>query len=117
MIGWIILAIYLSGYLLTWRRVVWALIEDVTYGKPDGADIVCAMVLGSMANCIWPLIVVGLAVRAVYRKREGDALYALMPRDVRRERELDDRERRIRELELANGMDPMTGKFRERSVA
>ena len=109
--GWIIGAVYLAGYLALWRTVVWTIIDDVVYGRPDGVDLTMGCVLGSMATVFWPLILLGLLVRAVYARRGQSLVDAVQPRRVRRaararELEIQAREQawRIRDLERELGI-------------
>lgn len=101
---WIILAVYVIGYVLMWRTVSWAILSDVSPDNPDGVDICMTVLLGSLGTLLWPIILTGLAVRTVYRRKDGEAVYALMPRRVRRERELRDREKRIAAMERELGI-------------
>lgn len=105
MVGWIIFGVYCLGYVLMWRTVVWAVTNDMLFGsRPGGDDIVVGIFLGSLVTLIWPLIFAGLAVRSIYRARGEDATRALMPRSVRREQELNERQKNIERLERELGV-------------
>lgn len=109
MTGWIILGFYLLGYVLMWRTIVWALVTDDYYGrstrKIEGIDVVAAVFIGSFFTLFWPVVLAGLAVRYVYVARGLDVSRVLMPRSVKRVRDLDEREQRIKELERELGVE------------
>ena len=104
MMGWVFLGFYAVGYVLMWRTVTWAILNDIAFGRPDAVDVTMSCLLGSVLTGGWPLVLAGLGVRAVYRHRGIDASQALMPRRVRRVNALSVRERRIAAMERELGI-------------
>jgi len=92
--GWLILAVYVVGYVLLWRTVTWAVISDFGGYRPDDVDVAFGVFLGSILSLFWPFILAGLIVRSIYRARGDEAISALMPRAVQREREVSARAKR-----------------------
>jgi hypothetical protein len=105
MIGWVIFGIYLLGYVLCWRTIVWFLAVDFNgYGRMDGESIFFGIFAGSFLTGLWPVIASGIAIRRIYAWRGEDFTLALAPRREKRRLELDERERRIRSLERELGI-------------
>jgi hypothetical protein len=109
-IGWVslilVLVLYCTGYLLFWRTAVWWWFVGLESSsrKPDYFDIACGIVVGSVVAALWPLILAYQATQSICRGREEEALCALSPRGVRRERERREREENIARLELELGI-------------
>ncbi len=105
MIGWVILGFYCLGYVLMWRTVVWALVNDMTFGsRPAGDDIAFAILCGSLITFFWPFIFSALLVRRIYRAQGKDALVVLMPRSIRMGQKLAARQAKIERLERELGI-------------
>lgn len=66
MIGWAVLAVYVAGFIMTWRRAAWYVLADATgqYNKPDDVDVVMSVFTGFCIALFWPMVVpVSLWVR------------------------------------------------------
>jgi hypothetical protein len=112
--GWLILVGYGLGYAWCFRFVVGEILGD--FGGPSGVDleeVVMAVVLGLLMTIFWPVLVAGRLVQRWYYARDERSLGFFRapvpiesPRDRTRrlERERDDRERYIAELESKLGI-------------
>jgi hypothetical protein len=101
MTDWIILVVYLLGYLLTWKHLVRWLIEDGEFDLEhlSTGDIFGIFGFASLFNVVWPLFLTIEIIYAVMSARHDKIVAWLTPRYVRSERALMERERRISELE------------------
>jgi hypothetical protein len=104
MVDWIIIGVYLLGYVGLWRRLAWWFAKENAIGGLSGEDVVVGAIMATLVCLFWPLVATGLLVRAIYRRREEDVVHAIMPRRVRREAELREREERIERLERELGI-------------
>ena len=96
MTGTLILVVYLLGlpvgFVVGCRWGYWDAVRDVNDDRVEG--MVLGVLVGLLAAAFWPLVLtVGLARNVLFE-----------PRDVRRQRELDERERRIEQLEREVGI-------------
>src|SRR4029077_9395219 len=96
MIDWIILAVYTIGYISMWRTTVWTVGMFERFGDTnDSLDVGISICFGSIINLLWPFILGFKLIRNFY----GDNENLLMPRNVRKAKELKEREKRIAQLE------------------
>jgi hypothetical protein len=95
---WIILAVYVIGWLLVYRKAYVVLAEDMaSIGLPLSTfDRAGSAALAMLVAVFWPVVVVGYGVWRVFTP--------VLPSE--RAAELDERERRIRELERDLGIKP-----------
>lgn len=112
MIGWLIFAVWLTGFLLCWRTASWMVTRDLALGDPpDGSEIAGGLIIGAVVSIVWPLVV---PVRILYTSglllRGADGIHSgfMRPPKAERERALRDQaerqQRRIMELERLNGI-------------
>jgi hypothetical protein len=100
MVGWIILGVYIVGYVSNWRYLAWAAANDGSYNrKLEGLDIVFGILIGSMLSLFWPLVVV---YRIMMTKSPSGSW--MMPRNIRKEKELEAREQEIKKMERELGI-------------
>src|SRR5262245_20628582 len=105
MIGWIILAVYVLGFVLSWRSITYFWFREFRgIGEPETWDIVMAMFFGSFCALFWPIIVPARICYWLVSHHEDGFVGFITPRNTRRERELKERERRIERLERELGM-------------
>lgn len=92
MTGWIVLAVYVAGFLFTYRHAYLTLMhadENRGYRKLDGEDRAMNAALAMLASSMWPLVLVGFGI---YR-------FATPVTLGQRKQELDASEREIARLE------------------
>jgi hypothetical protein len=119
MTPWILVGVYLLGYVVFWRWMVWQIAAegDASYRyPPDGEALFIGVLCGSLFNLLWPVIQSGRLINRVYQWRGENVAFAFAPRSIRRqldlqrrEQELAERERRIEALELSTGIKPGNG--------
>jgi hypothetical protein len=100
-IGLVIGAIYVVGYVIVFRKVVWIVAEDSrsSYtGKLDNDDWAFAVIVGFLVTIFWPIVV------PFYMSRNHMYLLASPPKSVKKELELKEREKKIKELERELGI-------------
>ena len=98
MTGYLICAVYLVGYLMTWRRAAW-LVAHGNEDSPDGFEVGMSIVLGAMISLFWPILwPFYFAHRAGLLNRPTRG-FLRQPGLSRRERELEQREQEIEERE------------------
>lgn len=114
--GWTILATYLIGFPIAWRRVAWVMLEDwkKDFSTIDSSDVLFVGFCALFPTVGWPLLWPGYAA---YRKVkeinfDGGGLM-IPPRSVRKQVEVEELQRRIRELEEDTGMTPKAPKERK----
>jgi hypothetical protein len=107
--GWLLLGLYLLVAVYVWRTTGWevAAKEAREWGHSsivDGGNITLGVLLGFVIAALWPVVV---PIRVSYRKGfllgAGHA-FLRPPAYVGRERELQQRERHIAELERELGI-------------
>lgn len=110
---WVIYAVYAAGFVMTWRRAAWVLARDEGVDAADvtGDAIVFYMVFGGFIALVWPVVVPGYWVYRSGVLTSPARGFFRAPRSVRREVEQDERERdlmereaRIRQLEREVGI-------------
>ena len=111
MTGWLILGVYVVGYLFTFRYVVGYLLDLLS--PRNLADVVFALLVGSYFTLFWPVLIAGRIVQRWYYARDERPLgFFRAPSPVesprqranRLEREKADRDRRIAALEAELGL-------------
>lgn len=86
---------YVIGWLLTWRTLAWRLSHE--FGESPGMDdVVYGVIFGGVAALAWPAVIVITSGLAEQLMRE--------PATTRKKRELDERERRIAQMERELGI-------------
>lgn len=110
MIGTIILVVYLLGIIPVWRKAAWV-IADGAYDTPDGIELFVGIFFGLYVAAVWPIVV---PFYVLYRRdmlTKGSFSFLSPPKHVKREQELRQREReiadkdfRIRSLERELGI-------------
>ena len=74
MIGTIILAVYILGFLVMWRYCIGMTLHDMSeYGEVDGTDFAFALFIGTILNFLWPVVLVGRRL-FVWWKTSGEGL-------------------------------------------
>lgn len=100
MTGWVILAVYIAGYIGCWRSLCWFFITDFAFtSKPDGEEIFLGILMGSLLGFLWPGVLIVAAARRVYLRNPESVVSLITPRAYKREVELKNREERIETLE------------------
>jgi hypothetical protein len=96
--GWIVLAVYVLGFLFTYRRAYLALTQweerSSPYLRVDTGDRAMLAVLGMTIASIWPVTLIGYAVWH----------FATPVTPGQRKQELDERERNIARMERELGI-------------
>lgn len=102
MSDWIILAVYVVGFVFTWRRSAYVLASDVSFDRHriTGDDLVLGLMVGFLIACFWPIVVPGYITWQIV----GNSAFISEPKHIKRERELEQREERIRRLERELGI-------------
>ncbi|MBA3781010.1 MAG: hypothetical protein H0X12_04045 [Nocardioides sp.] len=97
MSGWIVLGVYVVGFLFTYRNAYLAIMtadEDRKYSKPDAEDRAMMAIVAMLASTLWPVTLVGYAI---WR-------FATPVTPGQRKAELDSRAREIERLERELGI-------------
>lgn len=102
-IGIMALVVCVVGYVATWRLVFRAIASDC-WGGPDWADILEGVTIATIAGAVFPLVLIGYAVRRLASDDPAKLARILggesrAAKEERREREIWERDRRIAELE------------------
>lgn len=93
--GWLVFVGYVGGWVFTSRQAAMWLARDLeSFGDLDQFEQVGTRALGVMIGTLWPLVVIGALVTGKLPKT---------PRQL--QGEIEERDRRIRELERELGVD------------
>jgi hypothetical protein len=99
MIGWIILGVYVIGFVPVFRRATWILAQNMAGGRaPDGEDWAMGMVAGFCMALCWPVVL--LCYLLWQAQRNGVEFFKPPPHE-----RAEIQARRIRELERELGLD------------
>jgi hypothetical protein len=60
-VGWLILGVYITGWLLTARRLCIELVDNA-YSNPDSGDKIMGTMMSMITAVGWPLIVPGYLI-------------------------------------------------------
>lgn len=101
---WLIVASYLLGYLLSWRRIAWVMAHEGNYGPLEGDDIAFGVVFGFIVSFAWPVIVPGYFLYRSGLLTSGSHALLKAPKHIRDKERIATQERRIAELEREVGI-------------
>lgn len=103
--GWLSLAGSLAPMPWIWRLAFRGTVKSMTYGSADWLDVSFAAIIGVFAMCVWPLVLLCLVLKMGLHFTSADDFAARVGGSTRedklkrREREVANREQRIRDLE------------------
>lgn len=84
MIGWVLLAVYVAGYVFAARKAsVTIMKDDVIGGDEDAFDRAMSRALGALVALFWPVILLGAIVTGKLPKSDKQLRAELAKRDAR----------------------------------
>lgn len=109
MTGWIILAVYLAGYLLAWRPCARFVTDESAMGRVEWIDLLAGALFGSFLALLWPVLAVFHTLRRGFSDSPEAARRALYGESRRAkverlEREEEERKAYVARLERELGI-------------